>query len=231
MPAKPPRAQASLEKEANRMEGYPHIHSKFYKDIRHQVRSGDILLCAGSSPFSTLIQKATNSVWSHVAFILRVDAIDRIMVLESVESVGVRTIPLSSYVRDYNATSKGYPGRVMLARHNEIKTKSMAKFSRSAINFLGYPYGTDEIVRIATRISMHALGLHTLEPEHSKKREFICSEYAYACFKSVGVHINPQRAGFITPADFALSPEIKPICFIETECLSTYSMPAFSMPG
>lgn len=210
------------------MERFPNIQSHFYKNIRKQIRSGDILLCSGSSPFSTLIQKATNSVWSHVAFILRVDVIDRVMVLESVESIGVRTIPLSSYVSDYNASGTGYPGKVMLARHAGIAAKQMAKFSRAAINFLGYPYGTDEIVRIATRISMHALGLHALEPEHSKKREFICSEYAYACFQSIGVHIGQERDGFITPADFACSKEVKPICFIETEKMEAYNIPALT---
>lgn len=199
------------------MEHFPYLNTKFYKDIRHQICSGDILLCAGSSPFATLIQKATNSIWSHVAFLMRVEEIDRVMVLESVESVGVRTIPLSNYVSDYNATGCGYPGRVMLARHSEVKDKNFARFSKLAIDFLGFPYGTDEIVRIATRISMHALGLHTLEPEHSKKREFICSEYAYACFKSIGVHINFNSLGFVTPADFALSPQVKPICYLETE--------------
>lgn len=207
------------------MESFPTLHTNFYQAIRKNILSGDILLCSGNSPFSTLIKKATNSVWSHVAFILRVEAINRVMVLESVESVGVRTIPLSSYIRDYNATGQGYPGRMMLARHRDINTKSIAQFSRAAVDFLGYPYGTDEIVRIATRISMHALGLHALEPEHTKKREFICSEYAYACFKSVGAVIAQQRAGFVTPADFACSPQVKPICYIESESLAPEAVP------
>lgn len=211
------------------MENYPDVRNQYYNDLRTHIRSGDILLCAGSSPFSTLIQKATNSVWSHVAFILRIDEIDRVMVLESVESIGVRTIPLSNYIRDYNASGKGYPGKVMLARHSGIKIKNIAQFSRLAINFLGYPYGTDEIVRIATRISMHALGLHALEPEHSHKREFICSEYAYACFKSIGVPITQQRLGFITPDDFASSREVKPICFIKTECMELKNITNFSV--
>lgn len=198
------------------MEVFPNLPIKNYHDCRHEIRSGDILLCSGNSPFSTLIKKATQSVWSHVGFILCVEAIDRLMVLESVESVGVRTIPLSSYMNDYNATNKGYPGRVMLARHKKVNLKNISKFSKSAIDFLGYPYGTDEIVRIATRISMHALGLHKLEPEHTKKREFICSEYAYACFKSIGVDIDHNPLGFITPADFALHPDVEAIHYIAT---------------
>ncbi|MDF2868305.1 MAG: hypothetical protein K0S11_1775 [Gammaproteobacteria bacterium] len=84
------------------VNAFPDTPIRTYDSLRNQILSGDILLCSGSALFSNLIQQATQSVWSHVAFILRLDAIDRIMVLESVESIGVRTVPLSSYVYDYN---------------------------------------------------------------------------------------------------------------------------------
>src|SRR5579862_2898879 len=140
------------------MEAFPQLAIEPYKELRHHIRSGDILLCSGNSTFSNLIKKATGSVWSHVGFILRLDAIDRIMVLESVESIGVRAIPLSNYVHDYNATGKGYPGRLLLARHQDVKEESIAKLSRLAVDFLGYPYGKEEIIRIAARIGLHSLG-------------------------------------------------------------------------
>ncbi len=199
------------------MEAFPHLQNQQYKELRHEIRSGDILLCSGSSMFSTLIQKATGSVWSHVGFILRVDSINRIMVLESVESIGVRTVPLSNYVRDYNGTGKAYPGRLMLARHQDVHEGSIAKLSQSAVDLLGYPYRTEEIVHIATRLSFHALGLPGQESDAEKQRAFICSEYAYTCFKSIGVTIAYNNAGFIAPADFANHPKVTPICFIETE--------------
>ena len=198
------------------MEEFPKLPTKHYKELRHDIHSGDILLCSGSSIFSTLIQKATKSIWSHVGFILRVDAIDRIMVLESVESIGVRTIPLSNYVRDYNASGKGYPGRLMLARHHDVKEENIPKLSRSAVDFLGYPYRTEEIVHIAARLSLNALGF----PPHSiddKQRAFICSEYAQTCFNSIGVEIGHNKIGFIAPSDFATHPHVTPLCYIETE--------------
>ena len=49
-------------------------------------------------PSSQMIQAATDSIWSHVAFVVRLEVIDRIMVLESLEPVGVRTVPLSKYL-------------------------------------------------------------------------------------------------------------------------------------
>jgi len=199
------------------MEKLPTLTSKRYKELRHDIRSGDILLCSGNSMFSTLIQKATGSIWSHVGFVLRVDAIDRIMVLESVESIGVRTVPLSNYVRDYNASGKGYDGHLMLARHEDVREENIVRLSRSAVDLLGYPYRTDEIVHIAARLGMHKLGLPGQEADPEKQRAFICSEYAYTCFKSIGVKIEYNTIGFIAPHDFANSPKVKPICYIETE--------------
>lgn len=192
------------------------IPTKNYQQIRPHIRSGDILLCSGSAFFSTLIQNATKSMWSHVGFILRIEQIDRVMVLESVESIGVRTVPLCSYVRDYNGTKKPYPGRIMLARHRQLKQENISKLSRYSTDLLGRPYNTEEIARIATRIGMNSIGIndnrHTL-PQH----EYICSEYAYVCFKSIGIEIEYNPMGFIAPVDFARCKEVEPICFIEPE--------------
>lgn len=198
------------------MDAFPPLASKSYQALRNDIRSGDILLCSGHSVFSTLIQQATHSVWSHVAFILRIDAIGRIMVLESVESIGVRTVPLSAYTRNYNGSGKGYPGRLMLARHQDVKAENIANLSRSAIDLLGYPYGTEEIVSIASRISMHSLGMPNQAAEPEPQRDFICSEYAHVCFKSIGITLEHNAMGFIAPADFANHPRIKPLCYLES---------------
>lgn len=90
------------------IDQFPTIAIQNYEQLRPQIKSGDILLCSGNSLISSLIQKATNSVWSHIAFVIRLDSIDRIMVLESVETIGVRTVPLSTYVNNYNGSGKGY---------------------------------------------------------------------------------------------------------------------------
>ncbi|EKD53982.1 MAG: hypothetical protein ACD_60C00133G0002 [uncultured bacterium] len=197
------------------MDDFPNLPVKRYEQIRNEIQSGDILLCSGNAVFSNLIKQATKSPWSHVAFILRLDLIDRIFVLESVESIGVRAVPLSSYVFDYNATGKGYEGRLMLARHRDLKPENMINLSKTATDLLGYPYHTEEIIRIAARISKHTLGLSDTV-EEMPKREFICSEYAYVCFKSVGITIDYNPLGFIAPADFARCAKVDALSFIET---------------
>lgn len=199
------------------MDTFPTLSTSSYNTIRSHICSGDILLCSGNAVFSKLIQEATQSVWSHVGFILRLDIIDRIFVLESVESIGVRAIPLSNYVCDYNGTGSGYEGRLMLARHQEVKQDNIPKLSRTAVDLLGFPYGKNEIASIAARIGMMSVGVPNPGAAHcDNERTFICSEYAHVCFESIGVTIPYNPQGFITPADFARDPKVKAISYIET---------------
>lgn len=180
-----------------------------YSDIRNQIKSGDILLCSGKSIFSKLIQGATNSPYSHVAFILRVDSIDRILVLESVESIGVRTVTLRSYLNDYNGTGNPYDGSIMIARHAKLDQKNIPNLSQYGMDRLGYPYNSEEIAEIAARIALKGLfNKDSNLPVNPKS--FICSEYAYDCYKSVGIEINYDKSqGFIYPADFAKDENVK----------------------
>lgn len=198
------------------MDQLPNIPTQSYSDLHPKIQSGDILLCSGSSFFSNMIKQATNSIWSHVAFILRLDQIDRIMVLESVESIGVRAVTLNSYLANYNGTGKAYPGKMMLARHQKIKPENIPKLSREATDLLGYPYDNQEIIRIAARIGLGPLAANSAREETTSPREFICSEYAYTCFKSIGISIEYEQAGYITPADFARCDQVNPLWLLQT---------------
>lgn len=185
---------------------FPHIPEEGYDALRPRIASGDLLLCSGTAFFSELIKQATGSCWSHVAFVLRLDAIDRVMVLESVESRGVRTMPLRNYVTDYNGTGAPYPGRILIARHGGLDRRKLKALSKKAVDLFGFPYDKDEIARIAFRITAGAavgkLGFK-MRGRLKRDREYICSEYAEECFRSVGVKIKPAQKGFVVPADFA----------------------------
>lgn len=194
---------------------FPQVNALDYSVLRQQIRSGDLLLCSGSSVFSKLIQNATQSVWSHVGFIIRLENIDRIMILESVESIGVRTVPLSSYISNYNGTGKGYPGKILIARHLAFHANEINNLSKHAVDLLGYPYNSQEIARIAARIAIRALRINNVSKNAFAQNEFICSEYAYTCYKSVGIEIKYNQAGFIAPADFARDPQVEPIAFAQ----------------
>ena len=197
------------------LKSFPTLPQQNYQNIRADIRTGDILLCSGSAVFSKLIQKATKCIWSHVAFVVRLDSMNRIMVLESVESFGVRTVPLSFYVNNYNGSNKGYPGRLLLARHDDIKDVSitrMHKMSQFAIDLFGYPYDNDEIIRIAARVGKSLFGF--TKNEVKRDREYICSEYAWECFNKIGIKIDYDKRGFVAPKDFARAGKVKPVAVI-----------------
>lgn len=195
---------------------FPRAEPVNYDDFRPQIRSGDLLLCSGSALFSRMIQRATRSVWSHVAFVMRVDSIDRVMVLESREPIGVRTVPLRTYLADYDDEVRGrpYPGGMVLARHRAFKEAapsdtSLRSLGRFAADLLGYPYDKDEIAKIAARIVAGFLPFSKAEKRALKHdREYICSEYVYECYKTLGIEIAHDRRGFVAPADFARASEV-----------------------
>lgn len=164
-----------------------------YADLRTKLKSGDILFASGDYLVSRAIQKVTGSPWSHVGIVFRLDAIDRILLLESVEDMGVRFAPLSKYLDDYE-DGKPYRGRVALARCRDVDVDTVAGISIFGIDQLTRPYDKDEIARILARI---ALGLGKQE----KDREYICSELVFECFSHAGKEFAYNAKVFISPED------------------------------
>ncbi len=203
-----------------RVKSFPDKRAVNYRQFRSEIRSGDILLCSGSGWFSKMIQKATKSVWSHVGFVMRLDQIDRVMVLESVEPLGVRTVPLSKYLTDYDGKGNPYPGGLAIARHRDFarkaKSAALRRFGQFAVDLFGYPYDKDEIAKIAVRITGSALGFTAREKKLLQRdREYICSEYAWECYRKIGIQIAFDRRGFVAPTDFARAKEVDLIAVLK----------------
>jgi hypothetical protein len=189
-----------------------------YAAVRRQVQDGDLLLCQGRDPFSKLIQWSTKSPWSHIAIAFRIESLDRVMVIESVEKIGVRAVALSEFCsRDSEGTSP-YPGKIVLARHKAFgamtKVKPMAKF---AFDHLGCRFAAGEIAKIGFRIAeAKFMGEHHEMPKilipHD---EFICSEFVAAAFQAAKVKIPWDGMGFIAPSDFANDPKVEAIAQVD----------------
>lgn len=191
-----------------------------YDTFRPQIQTGDILLCSGSGWFSKMIQGSTESVWSHVGFVMRLDSIDRVMVLESVDPLGVRTVPLSKYLLDYDSQGNPYPGGFILGRHQDFmakaQTKALTRFGQFAVDLFGYPYDKDEIAKIAARIMASHIPFSAKDKKAlTPDREYICSEYAYGCYKTIGIEIDYDPRGFVAPADFARTQEISLVAVLQ----------------
>ena len=189
-------------------------------NLSQALRPGDLLFASGSGKFSSLIKWCTGSVWSHVAFLLKVDMLDSMMVMESVENIGVRCVPLDKYLTDYDSKFHPYNGGLVVARHKKITaalrdSKNLETLTRTAVDLLGYPYDGDEIAKIAARIAISTMTREWGEPkELTRDREFICSEFVEECFRSVGVQLH--GAGYITPSDVAATREVDLVAVLQT---------------
>jgi len=173
-----------------------------------RLRSGDLLLCQGTSPMSQLIQHATQSRWSHVGLLWRLEGLQRVLVLESVESIGVRAVAMEQYVTNYADTGQPYPGIVCVARHTRFPTDAvlLQRLSQEAVTLLGTRYDGREIAGIALRIMGQVLGMPPHAP-HANTR-LICSEFVQRLYAQVGLDIPYDPRGFIAPKDFATCPDI-----------------------
>jgi hypothetical protein len=190
--------------------------------VARRVRDGDILLCSGDDPFSKLIGWATKSPWTHVALAYRWPSLSRIMVFESVQQLGVRTVPLSKFISQSSTGQRPYPGKIILARHDDYAEKAgksgsaaMSRLADFAVDRFGQPFAGLEILKIAARICLGSLG-RKMPKSLGPKNEFICSEYAEKCFEAVGIKIRWDGLGFIAPSDFARDPKTRAIARFKT---------------
>lgn len=174
-----------------------------YEGIRDTLKSGDLLFASGDYLVSKAIQKITDSPWSHVGIIFRLDSIDRILLLESVEDSGVRFAPLSKYLHDYEK-GKPYKGRIVLGRCKIVDKVFVEGLAKVGIDELTCPYDKDEVAKIMARV---ALGIGKKE----RDREYICSELVYECFSKAGKEFDFDERGFISPENIWLDDQVSSI--------------------
>jgi len=178
-----------------------------YEQAKNQIKTGDILFCSGRYLVSEIIKKLSNSEFSHIA--LLVDWDEHVLVLESVEDDGIRVVPLSHYLHNYENSKEKYNGEMYVARHEVVdspdfeqgKIKAMCG---KAIDLLNRNYDKDEIVKIVARIS---LGIG----RHSDDFEYMCSEFVDECFKELGIELLRDPMGFIFPEHIAADPNVRPL--------------------
>lgn len=182
-----------------------------YAAIRAEVRTGDIALCSGTQFFSRVIRWGTASPWSHVAMIFRLEDLNRVMVLEAVEKIGVRAVPLSRFVAEDSARHRPYPGDIVIARHEAFDAHAadggLGRLGDFATDRLGAPFDVLEMTRVMMRIALGGLGVRLPKMLRSDG-EFICSEYVARCLEQIGIEIPWDGRGFIGPANFADDPRI-----------------------
>lgn len=165
-----------------------------YEKVREFIKTGYVFFSSGSYTFSGIIQRLTKSVWSHVAIVYKDEQLGRVMILEAEPYVGIRLIPLSTYLRDYKGKRKPYKGQIVIGKLNfDLEQEKLNKAISFGLDSLTRPYDNWEIMRIMSRI-LFRIG------KREKNRSYICSELVRDCFAKAGVifkyndtYISPQE--------------------------------------
>ncbi len=167
---------------------------KNYADVRANLRSGDLFFCSGNYLVSRAIRHFTDSPWSHVGIILVVKEIDRVLLLESVEDMGVRMAPVSKYLTDYE-DGEPYDGMLVFARTTAATPQAINAVAQFGCDELTRPYDKEEIGRIMARIALR-IG----REREANNRTYICSELVYECFKQAGYQFS-HADDYVSPED------------------------------
>ena len=171
-----------------------------YAAVRPGLRTGDLFFAAGNYLLSRAIRHLTKSAWSHVGVVVVLADVDRVLLLESVEDVGVRFAPLSKYLTDYDG-GRPYDGMLALARPTFVTPAFATRLAAIGCDELTRPYDKDELGRIVARIVMN------LPSPAAKKEGYICSELVHECFKRAG-HTFAHADGYIAPEDIWRDPAV-----------------------
>jgi len=177
------------------------IQQLSYQNARNQIKTGDILLASGEYPLSRLIRKISDSDFSHVGFIFAWN--NRIMLLESVEDDGVRAVPLSHYLYNYENTKRKYEGGIYIGRHTAMPTDQaiINQMLGKAADMLNLKYDKAILQKIMLRI-------FTGMGRNAQNDEYVCSEFVDECFRQIGI-VFPNTGGFISPENIAADPNVQ----------------------
>ncbi|MBI3284419.1 MAG: hypothetical protein HYZ65_06135 [Burkholderiales bacterium] len=182
---------------------FENVKKRAYQDVRPEIRTGDIFFASGNYAFSKMIKHFSDSMLSHVGFVFTWNA--RVLLLESVEDDGVRAVPLSRYVNDYNNSGEPYNGRLFLGRYNdELNMGKVSQMLGKAADILNRKYDVDEITEMLARVTL-GLGVHKDDDA------YLCSEFVDVCFKEIGIHFPRDDKGFIFPEHIAADGKVDPL--------------------
>ena len=174
-----------------------------YEDIKREIKAGDILFCSGKYIFSKVIRYLSDSLFTHVAIVFPWQ--DQIMVLESEVLIGVRAVPLSNYLENYNNTNRPYRGDLYLGRHDAtVDQKRGLSLVKHASSMLSMKYDNMELAQIVLRL-IAKIG------KHKEDNAYICSDFVTACFEKIGVLFSKDEKGFTFPEHIASDPNVTPL--------------------
>ncbi len=164
-----------------------------YPGARSEFQIADVLLFRGRGLSSQVIRLLTRSPYSHVGLVFPYQ--ERVYCIEAV-GAGVRLILMSEVMRRYHGGIDYY----------EVRSATDAQRDGAiALCFqqLGKLYDRPGIVRFLLAI------LFNWKPAVREDQAWFCSELVAAAYRAHGLTLAPVSSAYTSPADLAVSPELK----------------------
>jgi hypothetical protein len=160
-----------------------------YKEIRSNIKNGDILMYKGKGLFSALIKFFTRSDYSHAGIAVWWN--ERLMVMEAVGK-GVIVTPLSRNI-DY------YPGDVEWFEYEEkISEEDRIKMMICGQEELGRSYGKLKVLWFGIKIFF---GLKLKKEDAEEHDRLFCSEYVSKIYDCIDLDLDMDKAHRNTSPD------------------------------
>ena len=192
----PPEQQRREQAPRAPAQGEP----RKYQQLRDQMKTGDLLLFQGNRLLSGVIERLSDSPYSHVAIVARWH---RRVVAFQADLRGVEVLPASTMVCRYSGKVDWWSLKPDL---RETVFNEDELFN-TALTLLGVKYGYWRLIGLGLRI---LLG-RTLNPKdaHATPDSLFCSEFVSRCYRNAtgGVLDVNQIANdsSTSPSDFARS--------------------------
>lgn len=153
-------------------------------DALPAVKTGDVALFRGRSPFAWLVKLRTRSEYSHAGIFwrMKLNGSDRVVVIESLEPHGVRVFPLDRYVE------RGERIDWFALTDPAIDGERAAKF---ALQQWGAPYALRQLWWAFSRVAWVARLLFRRRPANVDPGRWFCSELVAAALLQAGYRPDP----------------------------------------
>lgn len=183
-------------RRAKRVDGVLYYN----RDVRHQLRTGDVFLFAGAKRFSRFIEAVEGGTYSHSAFVLRWN--NRAMVAQA-EWPRLEAVPTSIAVDQYSGRVDWY--RI---KRDVYERLDVGALTSEATRLLGRPFAVWDLVRVGfANLFRQPIGV-----ERDAEKDFFCSEYVAHCFRKAGFPLVQERNTLaVTPDDLAHSQLLQPM--------------------
>ena len=196
-------------------EKFDYVPTGKYEDMRGSIVDGDLIFCGGEYAFSKVIRYLSGrSKVSHVGIVYWWNG--RLMILESVEPDGVRIVPVSQYINNYENSGMPYNGRIFLARDRrlhvmpkragatvgDVRQRMVQIVLKTAADLLNRESSIKDVLQFFVQGCTGRL-------KHVDNEQFLCSEFVAKCYSWVGLDYEGDGRGFVAPEHIAMSENVE----------------------